>query len=288
MSATPTTQKNRRTPQQGGGPPPVSCRTHSESFDYSMELNMSYQRASCAESNMDDVSEQVSEMTLDPTLVKDQEEPFSLQTPVTESSLTSAASGICAPLPPPPFAMASSSGDHSSRHKRPSFHFTPPIGRDDNRSTAIRPKRYRSNSFTIKSKIHNAPRLPSSPDLSEAGEVHHEPCFSPVHQESMARIPTLVLAFPPPQEQHAAVINGALPPPQEQQVALAKGVHSFSLPPPMPLFGSPVTMDPSNNDTKSLETSPHLLQMRKVEFGWGFPHTIDISHTPKHTRTLHP
>jgi hypothetical protein len=207
-----------------------------------------------------EVLEQVSEMTLERPVLRDkasQDNP--LKTPLQESRPIFNGGGAEVLLPPPPPLSLALSSSGALRHKRQSSHQLTPLGSEldltspqNQRGAMIRPKRYRSSS--IVSKMDTCPMLPTSPDLSEAGEIRHEPCFSPVHQRSMAHLPTPSRPMEPP-----ASIPGA-------------SVKALRKPPPtpilMPLFGSP-NMDTPRNVSASII---HPLKMRRVNSSYAFPH----------------
>jgi hypothetical protein len=204
--------------------------------------------------------EQVSGLTLErPVLQEKTSQDYSLRTPLQDSRLL--FTGF-PPLPFPP-TISSSTADSLTpalRYKRRSSHQCTPVESEldltspkNQRVAMIRPKRYRSN-CSIVNKVQTCPLLPTSPDLSEAGEIRHEPCFSPVFQSSTAHLPTpsgpmLPLAS-------STTVKEAPPPPP---------------PPPMPLFGSP-NMD--KRKVASSDISPLKIKMRKADSTptWAFPH----------------
>lgn len=258
-TCTPTTQKPlvsamMQTPQGDCWmvPPPLSFQGRSESFEYSEFMRNHPHGSSCSDPDgLVNVLEQVSELTLghpnqDFTV-------FPLHTPVRESgrNLRAVPCGS-----PPPLASVRPSSFVSRHKRRPSFDFTPEfnIGRRD---AVLRPKRIRRSSIT--SKIHDAPRLPSSPDLSVAGEIHHEPCFSPVHQQSTVRV-SVELSDDFPTSTHSSnmpMIGWSLTAP----------------PPPMPMIGSPM-MDQNRASTFSALKPPtsQVLKMRKNDSAWAAYH----------------
>jgi hypothetical protein len=240
-------------------PPPLP---QSRASGYSTEFMSMPGRQRGSEADLVDVLEQVSGMTLErPVLQNKVSQDYVLGTPLQESRLLFTGGGA-EPLvpPPPPFPPAISSSAAGSltpalRHKRQSSHHFTPVGSEldltspRKRVAMIRPKRYRSNS--IVSKMHTCPLLPTSPDLSEAGEIRHEPCFSPVYQSSMAHLPTSSV---PMEASITSTTVNASPPPPPQPIL-------------MPLFGSP------SMDTKKVAAiGMHPLKMRKANSTWRFPH----------------
>jgi hypothetical protein len=244
-------------------PPPLP---QSRASRYSTDESMSMpgdQRGD--EADLVDVLEQVSGMTLEGPVVRNKaSQNYPLRTPFQESRLLFTGGGAesLIPAPPPlPPALSSSAAvalTPALRHKRQSsHHFTPVdseaglISPQYQRVAMIRPKRYRSSS--IVSKMDTCPLLPTSPDLSEAGEIRHEPCFSPVYQSSMAHLPIPSV-------------------PREPLTSITSATAKASRPPPpapilMPLFGSP------NMDKRKVSASIiHPLKMRKVNSTYAFPH----------------
>jgi hypothetical protein len=194
-----------------------------------------------------------------PVLQEKALQDYSLRTPLQDSRLTFPG------FPPLQFPPAKSSSTADSltpalRYKRRSSDQCTPIESDldltslkSQRGATIRPKRFRINS-SIVSKVQTCPLLPTSPDLSEAGEIRHEPCFSPVCQRSTAHLPTTSVPMLPLVSSTTAE---EAPPPAS--------------PPPMPLFGSP-NMD--RRKASSSGISPLKIKMRNADFipTWAFPH----------------
>jgi hypothetical protein len=251
---------------QGAGPwlspAPLSQRRASRNSTESMSIP-GHQRGD--EADLVDVLEQVSGMTLErPVLREKASQDYPLRTPLQESRLLFTGGGaetLVPPPPPLPLAISSSATvalTPALRHKRQSsYHFTPVgsesdlISPQNQRVAMIRPKRYRSGS--IVSKMDTCPLLPTSPDLSEAGEIRHEPCYSPVYHSSMAHLPIPSV-------------------PREPLTSLTSATAEASRPPPpapilMPLFGSP------SMDRRKVSTSIiHPLKMRKVNSTYAFSH----------------
>jgi hypothetical protein len=118
--------------------------------------------------------------------------------------------------------------------RKPHLPFTPTSQLTSHTSTR---KKVRSNSFLLS----NAPRLPSSPELSCEREVVHEPHFSPVFR--------------------ATRVHSTLPslnPTAETPHLHRRETRELPPPPPMPMFGS----SPPPTERK---ISPSLLKMRKAD-----------------------
>jgi hypothetical protein len=239
-------------------PPPLPQSRDSRYGTESMSMSMPvHQRGD--EVDLVDVLEQVSGMTLErPVLRNNASQDHPLETPLQESRLLFTGDGAKPLVPPPkPLSLASSSAT-ILRHKRQSSHqFTPLESELDltspqnQREAMIRPKRYRSSS--IVSKMDTCPLLPTSPDLSEAGEIRHEPCFSPVHQRSMVYLPTPSVPMEPLASGPTATAKASRKPPPTPIL--------------MPLFGSP------NMDAQNVSASViHPLKMRRVSSTYAFPH----------------
>jgi hypothetical protein len=243
-------------------PPPLS---HSRASMYSTESMAIPGHQHGDEADLVDVLEQVSGMTLERPVPRDKaSQDYPLRMPFQESRLLFTGGGA-EPLvpPPPPLPPAISSPatvvlTPALRHKRQSSHHFTPVGSgsdlispQNQRVAMIRPKRYRSSS--IVSKMDTCPLLPTSPDLSEAGEIRHEPCFSPVYQSSMAHLPIPSIPREIPTSTTSATAKASRPPPPSPIL--------------MPLFGSP------NIDTRKVSASIiHPLKMRKVNSTYAFPH----------------
>ena len=234
-------------------PPPLP---QSRASRYSTDESMSMPD----EADLVDVLEQVSGMTLERPVLRDKStQDYPLRTPFQESRLLFTGGGteprITPPLPPTMSSSATVALTPALRQS--SHHFTPVRSESDlispqnQRVAMIRPKRYRSSS--IVSKMDTCPLLPTSPDLSEAGEIRHEPCFSPVYQSSTAHLPIPSV-------------------PREPLTSITSAAAKASRPSPpapilMPLFGSP------NMDTRKVSASTfHPLKMRKLNSTHAFPH----------------
>jgi hypothetical protein len=274
MTAKPTTEKPLaafQTPQGTTVPwlslLPFPVRGQSQASGHSIEFMSMPVHQRDAETDLVGVLEQVAEMTLGRPVLQDKaSQDYSLRTPLQESRLmfTGGIAESHVPPPPPPpllLAISSSAADSltpSLRQKRRSSHQCTPVGSEldltspqNQRVALIGPKRYRSNSSIVR-KMHTCPLLPTSPDLSEAGEIRHEPCFSPVYQSSTAHIPTPSVPMEPPLASITSASTAKAPPPP---------------PPPMPLFGSP-----SIDARKVSASGIHPLKMRKADSIYAFPH----------------
>jgi len=230
MTATPKLQAPQEALQTPPAFPP-RCQVHERSQSFELIEFMHHQRQ---ESDLVEVLEQVSEMTIEP-------KSSATDTPQAPDGLGPRSLA---------FAQARLEENHDSgrpQHKRkPSMQFTP----EDRTSSihlrnyhlpSMRRKKTRSNSFLVR----NAPRLPASPDLSVAEEgrrlQRHPPMFS---------------------SEYASTVEEERLPDR-----LAAPCLEALSPPPMPMIGSPMM-----GESPTVQMSgPAMLKMRKADSCLVFP-----------------